>query len=76
MKLLCKDYRDYEDHGEITMAKTRSKSMDVRIATNGASPPEGAGRFGAAWSSEGAVRRSSVTARVSTGDSTLMVGGV
>ena len=43
--------------------------MDVRSC---AFPPEGVGRFGAAWwSSEGAVRRSSVTARVSTADSTL-----
>ena len=39
-------------------------------------PPEGAGRFGASWwSSEGADRRSSVMAHVSTADSTLMVGG-
>ena len=38
-------------------------------------PPEGAGRFSVAlWSSEGVVRRSSVTARISTADSTLMGG--
>ena len=37
---------------------------------------EGAGWFGVAWwSSEGVVRRSSVTARVSTADSTLIVWG-
>ena len=45
------------------------------LIVNGAFPPAGAGRFGAAWwSSDGAVRRSSVTAHVSTADSTLMVG--
>ena len=44
--------------------------------TYGAFLPEGAGRFGAAWwSSEGAVRRGSSTARVSTTDSSLMVVG-
>ena len=42
----------------------------------GAFPLEGAGQFGAAWwGSEGAVRLSSDTARVSTADSDLMVGG-
>ena len=43
-------------------------------AANGAFPPEGAGRFDAAWwSRKGTVRRCSVTACVSTTDSTLMV---
>ena len=38
----------------------------------GAFPPEGAGRFAAAWwSSEGAVRHSSITARVSTAEELL-----
>ena len=40
----------------------------------GAFPPRGAGRFGAGR--EGAVLLRSVTCRVSTADSTLMVGGV
>ena len=42
--------------------------------SNGAFPPWGAGRFGAGR--EGAVLLRSVTCRVSTTDSTLMVGGV
>ena len=41
----------------------------------GAFPPEGAGQFDAAWSSEGAIRLGSATARVSTTDSILMLGG-
>ena len=48
----------------------------MKVRTIGAFPPEGAGRFGADWwSSEGAVRHSSVMACVSTADSTLMVVG-
>ena len=44
------------------------------VLANGAFPPRGAGRFGAGR--EGAVLLRSVTCRVSTADSTLMVGGV
>ena len=40
--------------------------------SNGAFPPRGAGRFGVGR--EGAVLLRSVTCRVSTADSTLMVG--
>ena len=28
--IVGKDNRDYDDHGEITIANTRPKSMDVR----------------------------------------------
>ena len=44
------------------------------LVTIGAFPSAGAGRFGAGR--EGAVLLRSVTCRVSTADSTLMVGGV
>ena len=46
----------------------------VHTSFNGTFPPRGAGRVGAG--SEGAVLLRWVTCRVSTTDSTLMVGGV
>ena len=51
----------------------KTEKCKVGLYRISAFPPEGVGHFGVAWwSSEGAVRRSSVTARVSTADSTLM----
>ena len=61
--------------GNISMVECPyCKSLWMKVPANGAFPPRGAGRFGGGR--EGAVLLRSVTRRVSTADSTLMVGGV